>query len=173
MRPCFTALAIALAFNASVLSAEPSPVPMHDAPRALPKVTFEDEQGNGYSLEEWRGKLVVLNIWATWCPPCRAEMPTLDRLKAKLGGEGFDVIALSIDRAGVSKVRKFFDKIDVENLTIFIDDTQKAARDLDALGLPVTIIVGSKGDELGRLVGPAEWDSEEMISFLRTLVDEE
>jgi hypothetical protein len=97
-------------------------------------------------------------------------MPTLDRLQGLLGGDRFDVVALSIDRAGVGVVRRFYDQIGVEHLAIFIDETGRTARDLKVFGLPATIILGPDGRELGRLVGPAEWDTPEMIDVFKTLV---
>ena len=113
---------------------------------------------------------MLLNIWATWCGPCRAEMPTLDRLQARLGSDRFEVIALSIDRAGVGVVAEFFEEIGIEHLRIFIDESGGAARDLKVFGLPATLLIGRDGRELGRLVGPAEWDTPEMTAFLETLI---
>jgi thiol-disulfide isomerase/thioredoxin len=145
-------------------------IPLHETPKPVPEISFHDEQGNALTLEAWRGKIVALNIWATWCGPCRAEMPTLDRLQGLLGGDRFDVIALSIDRAGVGVVRRFFNEIGIELLAIFIDDTGRSARDLKVFGLPATIILGPEGRELGRLVGPAEWDTPEMFDFFMALI---
>lgn len=147
-----------------------SGMPLHQTPQPLPEIAFKDEQGTALTLSAWRGKLVVLNVWATWCGPCRKEMPTLDRLQGLLGGDRFEVVALSIDRAGAGVVRKFFDEIDIRNLKIFIDETGRASRDLKVLGLPATLLIGRDGRELGRLVGPAEWDAPEMIEFFETLI---
>mgnify|MGYP003661775318 FL=1 len=97
-------------------------------------------------------------------------MPTLDRLQAHLGGDRFEVVALSIDRAGVSVVAEFFEEIGIEHLRTFIDDSGKAARDLKVFGLPATLLIGRDGRELGRLVGPAEWDTPEMIALLKTVI---
>jgi thiol-disulfide isomerase/thioredoxin len=151
-------------------ASESTSIPLHETPKPVPEISFHDEQGNALTLEDWRGKIVALNIWATWCGPCRAEMPTLDRLQGLLGGDRFDVVALSIDRAGVGVVRRFFDQVRIENLAIFIDETGRSARDLKVFGLPATIILGPDGHELGRLVGPAEWDTPEMIDFFETLI---
>lgn len=145
-------------------------MPMHDTPRAVPEIAFTDGEGEPLTLDAWRGKIVLLNVWATWCGPCRAEMPTLDRLQARLGGDRFEVVALSIDRAGVRVVAKFFEKIGIKHLRIFIDDSGKAARDLKVVGLPATLLIGRDGRELGRLVGPAEWDTPEMIAFIETVI---
>jgi len=171
MRNILRAVAIVLMSSSATQAAEPSAMELHDTPRDLRAVEFVDGAGKSRSLMEWRGRIVVLNIWATWCPPCRAEMSTLDRLKARLGGDKFDVVALSIDRAGVPVVRKFFDKIEVKHLEIFVDDTQRSAHSLNALGLPVTILVAPDGKELARTVGPAEWDAPEMVSFFESVIE--
>jgi thiol-disulfide isomerase/thioredoxin len=143
---------------------------MHEAPRPLPEITFEDGNGDALTLADLRGKTVLLNIWATWCGPCRAEMPTLDRLQAALGGAAFEVVALSIDRAGTGVVRRFFDEIGISHLRLFIDETGGALRTLKVFGLPATILVGTDGRELARLLGPAEWDTPEMIAFFEEVI---
>lgn len=141
---------------------------LHKAPRALPQVRFRDADGRVTSLADFRGKVVLLNIWATWCVPCRVEMPTLDRLQAELGGEKFEVLALSIDRAGLEKVRDFYDDIGLRHLSIYIDSSAKATRQLRAFGLPTTLLIDREGREIGRLIGPSEWDSPEMIDFIQS-----
>lgn len=162
-------LALVLELGTSV-AAEPSMMLLHETPNPVPSIAFTDENGNAQTLEAWRGKVLLLNIWATWCGPCRAEMPTLDRLQATLGGEDFEVLALSIDRAGDSVVRKFFDEIGIEHLDIFVDKTMKVSRDLKIFGLPGTVLIGPNGQELGRLIGPAEWDAPEMIAFFENII---
>lgn len=163
-------LAIVLGIAAAP-AAEPSGIPLHEASRALPEIGFTDEAGVTLSLEAWRGRVVLLNIWATWCGPCRAEMPTLDRLQGRLASESFEVVALSIDRAGVAAVRAFYDEIDIKHLAIYIDETGQVAQDLGMFGLPSTILVGPDGRELGRLIGPAEWDAPEMIAFFESTIE--
>jgi len=140
---------------------------MHEAPRPLPEIKFEDGNGDALTLADLRGKTVLLNIWATWCVPCREEMPTLDALEAELGGPGFEVVPLSVDRAGPEVVRKFYAEIGIEHLGLYIDASMRASFDLQAPGLPTTLLIDSEGRELGRLVGPAEWDTPEMIAFLK------
>src|SRR3546814_2020452 len=110
-----------------------------------------------------RGKIVLLNIWATWCGPCREEMPTLDRLQARLGGPAFEVVALSIDRAGIGVVSEFYAEISVQHLAKHIDESGKAADELNALGLHTTLLIDPEGREIGRHVGPAAWDAPETI----------
>lgn len=147
-------------------------VPLHDTPLPLAAISFADEHGNSLTLDRWRGKVVLLNVWATWCAPCRHEMPTLDRLQAMLGSERFEVMALSIDRAGVGVVRRSFDEIGIRHLGIFIDETMKVSRDLKIFGLPATLLIGPDGRELGRLIGPAEWDTAEMVAFFESVIAE-
>src|SRR6516165_9009967 len=107
-----------------------------EAPRLTPSVSFEDGQGKKRSLADFKGKVVVLNIWATWCVPCRREMPALDRLQADLGGPEFTVVPLSIDRNGIEAINKFYSEMGIRNLPIYIDVSGKVIRDLGAVGLP-------------------------------------
>lgn len=173
MKAILVALALTLAGAAGGALAEPPPIPMHDAPRALPEISFADAAGTPQTPAAWRGKVVLLNIWATWCGPCREEMPTLDRLQHRLGGPHFAVVALSIDRAGVGVVERFFTETGVAHLDIAIDESGRAARDLGARGLPTTLLIAPDGRELGRLVGAAEWDTPEMVAFLEGVVASE
>ena len=143
---------------------------VHPAPKALPDIAFTDERGRSVSLKDFRGRLVLLNVWATWCGPCRKEMPTLDRLQAQLGSDRFQVVALSIDRAGAAAVQKFYAEIGARHLALFIDTTGRASSGLGLLGLPGTLLINPQGDEIGRLIGPAEWDSPEMIAFLESRI---
>jgi thiol-disulfide isomerase/thioredoxin len=140
---------------------------VHDGPKAVPAIEFRDGDGRQRRLADFQGKVVVLNIWATWCGPCRHEMPTLDRLQARLGGPDFEVVALSIDRAGPKVVAKFYAEVGVQHLSMYIDSSGKAARDLGTLGLPTTLLIDREGREIGRLVGPAEWDAPDMVEFIR------
>ena len=143
---------------------------MHDAPKPVAAINFDDAQGRSRNLADFKGKVVLLNIWATWCGPCRKEMPALDRLQAALGGPDFEVVALSIDRGGMDAVRKFLADIGIRNLAMYLDSSGQALRTLSALGLPTTLLIDREGREIGRLIGPAEWDSPEMIEFVRCVV---
>jgi thiol-disulfide isomerase/thioredoxin len=137
----------------------------------LPEVQFENGQGEAMTLADFRGKVVLLNIWATWCAPCRREMPTLERLQAQLGGPDFEVVALSIDRKGLSVVKEFYDELSLRELGMYVDASAKASRELSALGVPTTLLIDREGNELGRLAGPAEWDSPEMVAFIRGYIE--
>jgi len=149
----------------------PAGFAVHESPRRLPEIQFENGQGQATSLAEFRGKVVLLNIWATWCAPCRREMPTLERLQAELSGPDFEVVALSIDRKGLPVVKEFYEELGLQELGMYVDASAKASRELSALGVPTTLLIDREGNELGRLAGPAEWDSREMVSFIRGYIE--
>jgi thiol-disulfide isomerase/thioredoxin len=134
----------------------------------VPELHFADAKGKPVSLADFRGKTVLLNIWASWCPPCRAEMPALDRLQAKLGGPDFEVIPVSIDQGGSALVliEEFFRELGVHQLPIYIDPTGQAAGEVGSVGLPTTLLIDRDGQEVGRLIGGADWDSPEAIAFI-------
>ncbi|MER8763688.1 MULTISPECIES: TlpA disulfide reductase family protein [unclassified Mesorhizobium] len=157
-----------LAFSWPVSAAEPPQnFAVHEAPVPVPEISFEDGNGKPKTLADFHGKVVLLNVWATWCAPCRKEMPTLDRLQAKLGGPDFEVVALSMDRAGPDAVKMFYGEIGVTHLALNIDSSAKAMFTLGAVGLPMTLLIDRDGKEIGRLIGPAEWDAPDMVDFLR------
>ncbi len=137
------------------------------APRAVSDLKFIDGNGAPRSLAQFRGKLVLLNVWATWCPPCRREMPTLERLQAELGGPDFEVVALSIDRGGRAAVDSFFDEINVQALKVYVDPTTAVRNDLALTAFPTTLLIDRQGREIGRYTGGANWDSPEVLATLR------
>ena len=143
---------------------------LNEAPAVLPDVGFEDDQGQKRQLADFHGKIVLLNLWATWCAPCREEMPTLNSLEGMLGGPDFEVVALSIDRNGLEKVKTFYRDNGITRLAVRVDSSGKAAGILGAVGLPTTILIGRDGRGLGRLIGPAAWDTEEMVDFFRAMI---
>ncbi|WP_386630414.1 TlpA family protein disulfide reductase [Sulfitobacter geojensis] len=157
-------------FSVSAAFAGPQGFALHDTPQPVANVRYDKEDGSRGDLEDFRGKVILVNVWATWCVPCREEMPTLDALQAELGGDNFEVVALSIDRAGSPVVRRFYDEIGVTNLKMYVDQTMLSMTALRAVGLPTTILINAQGQELGRLVGPAEWDDPEMVTFLRSFI---
>jgi thiol-disulfide isomerase/thioredoxin len=142
----------------------------HTEPRTIPDIAFKDAEGQTVLLSDWRGHMVLLNLWATWCAPCKTEMPSLDRLQAKLGGKGVAVLALSTDRGGPKLPAEFFDREGITHLKLYNDNTGEAAITMKAAGLPLTAIVNEDGQEIARLVGPAQWDSPEMIARLEAMV---
>lgn len=140
---------------------------LRQTPQIVPELSFLDGEGRQQSLSDFRGKMILLNIWATWCVPCREEMPALDRLQAKLGSPDFQVVPLSIDRGGLSKVKAFYKKLGLKSLGIFVDIQGQAASRLGAIGVPTTLLITPKGLEIGRLVGPAEWDSPGLLKSIQ------
>lgn len=142
---------------------------IYSQPRALPNVEFTDGKGRAVTLQDFRGRFVLLNIWATWCPPCREEMPALDRLQQQLGGPDFEVVALSIDQGQQSLyfVQEFYVQSAVKSLGVYMDTSGNASRDLAIAGLPTTLLIDREGQEIGRKIGPAEWDSPEVVALIR------
>ena len=141
---------------------------MHPTPKPLSEIKFQDKNGETLSLGDFKGKLVFFHLWATWCAPCRREMPNVDFLQTKYMGRAFQVIALSLDRKGIDAVASFYRDVGISNLTIYLDQEAKTARKLRARGLPLTILLDAKGEEIGRLVGPANWkshDAQRLIEF--------
>jgi thiol-disulfide isomerase/thioredoxin len=143
---------------------KPQPVP-------LSGLKFVNAKGEERTLADWQGKTVLLNLWATWCGPCRKEMPDLDKLQAELGSDRFEVVALSVDRTGLAGARKFLDAIGTTSLALYADPTAKMAAELKVIGLPATLLIDPQGREIGRLLGPAEWASDEAKALIRSVTD--
>lgn len=143
---------------------------MHPAPRPVVAISYLDEQGQTRTLGDFKGRVVVLNIWATWCVPCRREMPALDRLQATLGSSDFEVVPLSIDHGGLDIVNKFYAETGVSHLAKYIDSSGQVLRSLGTLGLPTTLIIDRAGNEVGRVMGAAEWDAPEVVELLKSLI---
>jgi len=139
-------------------------------PKPVPELRFNDADGRAHTLADFRGKLVLLNIWATWCEPCREEMPALDRLQAKLGGERFLVVALSVDQQGPAIARRFYAETGIKALPLYIDPTAKAAFTVDATGLPASLLIDRQGREIGRHLGAVKWDDAEVVERLRRAI---
>ncbi len=159
-----------LLLGVSAMAQMPRGFVMSEAPKPIPVFEFADGEGRVRTLANFRGKVVLLNVWATWCASCRKEMPTLDRLQASLGGTDFDVVALSIDRKGPDAVKRFYVEFGIRHLSLFTDLTGTASQELGIFGLPASLLIDRQGQELGRLVGPAEWDRPEMMAFLKNVI---
>lgn len=139
-------------------------------PRPVPIVNFVNGTGKPMTSADFRGRTVLLNIWATWCAPCRKEMPTLDRLEQKLGGPNFEVVALSIDRQGRDVVARFYRELGIKALHVYLDQSAKAIGPLEVIGLPTTLLIDRNGYEIGCKIGPAQWDSTENVELIRRYV---
>jgi len=140
--------------------------------RPLPDLRFGDGAGKPRSLADFRGRVILLNLWATWCVPCRKEMPALDRLQQKLGGPGFEVAALSIDQGGIAAVRRFYEELDLRALRIYVDQNGEALGKLGSVGIPLTVLVGRDGRELWRVAGPREWDAADAVRMIKGHLNE-
>lgn len=147
----------------------PSPFEVFSPPIAAPKVSFQSPDGKKLGLEQWKGRVLVLNIWATWCGPCVREIPSLDRLSTKVRDAGIDVIAVSQDKGGSEKARSFFEKNYVERLSPYSDPQGTLSQSFGVRGMPTTLILDSQGRVVARLEGEAEWDSDPIVGSLRHL----
>ncbi len=140
------------------------------SPLKVPDLTFEDAAGKKLTLADFKGRTVLLNLWATWCVPCRKEMPTLDALESKLGGKDFQVVAVNIDTRDPDKPKKFLKDIGVSKLTYYADPSAKSFQDLKAIGrafgMPTTMLVDREGCEIGTIAGPAEWASQDAVKLI-------
>ena len=140
-------------------------------PLRLPDLAFRDASGGDRHLSEWQGRTVLLNLWATWCVPCRKEMPALDELQAKLGGPPFEVLSINIDTRDAAKPRAWLNEVGIMRLGYYADPTAKVFQDLKlvgrAIGMPTTILADPAGCEIGTIAGPAEWASEDALALLR------
>jgi thiol-disulfide isomerase/thioredoxin len=144
------------------------------APRRLPELAFTDAGGKPRTLADFRGRTVLFNLWATWCVPCRKEMPALDALQAKLGGPIFEVVAVNIDTRNLDKPKAWLDEVGIKRLGYYADPSAKVFQDLKAVGkaiaMPTTLLIDPNGCELAVLAGPAEWASEDAIRLIEAAI---
>jgi len=147
---------------------------MATAPLRLPDLAFEDAEGKSKKLSDWRGRTVLVNLWATWCVPCRKEMPALENLQTRLGGPNFEVVAVNIDTRDPEKPKNFLKEANLTRLGYFSDPKAKVFQDLKAtgraLGMPTSVLVDGEGCEIATIAGPAEWDSEDALKLITAAV---
>jgi thiol-disulfide isomerase/thioredoxin len=134
--------------------------------------TFTNAKNETIDLGKWKGRVVLLNLWAIWCTPCRKEMPELAALQKQMGGPDFEVLPLSVDRKGIEASQAFLKDIAAENLTAYSDVEATSLAALQGPGLPITVIVDRNGKEAARLIGPADWASPEAQAVIKALIDE-
>lgn len=142
----------------------------HATPKPAPQVEFERADGAAGTLADYRGRHVVLNFWATWCAPCRAEMPTLSSLQTEMGGDAFSVVTIATGRNAAPAMKTFFEEIGVDNLPLHRDPKSALARQMGVFGLPITVILDPDGLEIARLQGDAHWDSASARAIIGALV---
>jgi thiol-disulfide isomerase/thioredoxin len=159
---------------AAVARGQVAALTLASIPRRMPELSFRDGEGKTVRLEDFRGRTVLVNLWATWCGPCRKEMPSLDALQETIGGREFEVVAINLDTRESAKPRRFLEEIGAKHLAYFEDPSngvfQALRRFGRASGLPTSIIVDRQGCELAVLAGPAEWASEDALKFVRAAI---
>lgn len=136
-----------------------------------PAETWRDADGTSVSLKDFRGKVVLLNFWASWCAPCLRELPSINALQAKLGGDKFQVVALNLDRNGAKAALPMIERLKLDRLKLQLDPESKVAVDLGVSVMPTTIVYDAAGRELGRLKGAAEWNSPEALELVSYFID--
>jgi len=172
---CRPAVALAQKLE-SLTRGEVAALNVAKAPLKVPNLAFADASGKPLTLADWRGKTVLLNLWATWCVPCRQEMPTLDALEGKLGGPNFQVVALNIDTRDPEKAKTFLKDIGVSHLSYYADGSAKSFQDLKsvgrAFGMPTTLLVDPNGCEIGTIAGPADWASPDALKLIQAALNQ-
>ncbi|MBB5516043.1 thiol-disulfide isomerase/thioredoxin [Rubricella aquisinus] len=185
-RSLMATLGLALFYSAVGLSANADPLDVdalremregdmrklviHDAPMPLGGREFTDPSGANLSLAAYEGQVVLLNFWATWCAPCREEMPDLEALQLEWGGEDFQVVTIATGRNSLPGIKAFFAEVGIEALPILLDPRGQMARASGVLGLPVTVILDREGMEIGRLQGGAHWNTENARAILSEVI---
>jgi thiol-disulfide isomerase/thioredoxin len=151
--------------------AAPSGFAVAAQPAAAPAAGFKSANGARHTLEDFRGQVVLLNIWATWCGPCRSEMASLDRLQAMHAADGLEVLAVSVDREGADKVRRFYQKSGIRNLKVYVDSNRGTQSAFRARAIPTTVLIDRDGNVVGSMVGATQWDSPEAQALVRRYLD--
>lgn len=155
-----------------LLSGDMKKLNFHPEPKAVSKQALIDENGTSVFLADYSGKYVLLNFWATWCPPCRKEMPSLSDLQTRLGGDSFEVVTLATGRNSTEAIATFLDEIGASNLPKFEDPKNQIARDMGVLGLPITVLISPSGEEVARLRGDADWASPDAIAVFQAVINQ-
>jgi thiol-disulfide isomerase/thioredoxin len=159
-------------FSKALATGPMAGVIIHAARKEITPFTFANEKGETIDLSKWKGRVVLLNLWATWCTPCKKEMPDLAKLQTALGSKDFEVVALSVDRKGLDASKAFLTEIGASNLAAYIEPEAKSLAALQALGLPATVLIDRQGKEAGRILGPAEWASPDAQAMVKALLAE-
>ena len=144
---------------------------LHSEPAPVSTAVFTDPDGGEHVLSDWEGKHVLVNFWATWCAPCREEMPALDALQKEFSGENFEVVTIATGRNTVHGIETFFAEEGIEALPVLLDPSQALAREMGVLGLPVTLVLDPEGREIGRLMGDADWNGADARALIEAMLE--
>lgn len=168
--PCAASLDAAQAID-PLVAGEVAALKLATTGLDLSDLAFQRPDGGAATLADWKGRVVLLNLWATWCAPCKHEMPTLDRLQGALGGADFEVVAVDLDTRDPDKARRFLAEVGAKRLAFYADPSLGVFNTLKkrerSYGLPTTVLVGRDGCEIGTMNGPANWDSPEALAVIR------
>jgi len=167
--PCASALDLAKKI-APLAKGEVAALTVATKPRQLPDLTFVDAEGKTKKLSDWKGRTVLVNLWATWCVPCRKEMPALDNLEGRLGSDKFAVVAVNIDTRDPEKPKAFLKDNNLTRLGYYSDAKAKVFQELKtmglALGMPTSVLIDGQACEIANIAGPAEWDSDDAVKLI-------
>jgi thiol-disulfide isomerase/thioredoxin len=153
--------------RAAGLAESPLALQVFEKPRPMPALAFADRDGRPLNLGDFHGRVVLLNLWATWCVPCRREMPALDRLQQRLGGRDFTVLPLSIDQGGAPAVERFYRRLGLKRLGVYVASSARVSGSLALPGVPASFLVDAAGRGVARKIGPADWDGKDMVALIR------
>ncbi len=180
MRQCLAVLYIGLSLAANAALADTSELAamregsmkklLFSDPTPVSEEVFTHADGGEFRLSDFQGKHVLVNFWATWCAPCRKEMPMLSELQTEFGGDAFEVVTIATGRNDIAGIKRFLAEVEVDNLPLYLDPRQGLARDMAVLGLPITVILNPEGREIARMRGDAEWNSESAKAIISALI---
>jgi thiol-disulfide isomerase/thioredoxin len=170
--PQATQTAPAGGFSRALATGPMAAVIVHSLRKDIPAFDLAAADGSTVNLSKWKGRVVLLNLWATWCAPCRKEIPDLVEVQKILGGPEFEVVTLSVDRKGYEPSLSFLKDVKAETLALYTDTEMKSMAALQAIGLPATVLIDKQGKEAARLLGPAPWSSAEAQTMIKALVSE-
>jgi thiol-disulfide isomerase/thioredoxin len=170
--PAAISAAAAAGFSKALATGPMAAVVINSERREPGAFTFKTSEGKEVNLAKWKGRVVLLNLWATWCAPCRKEMPDLQALQKQLGGADFEVVALSVDKKGAAASAAFLKEVGADALAVYTDTELASLAAVQAIGLPATLLIDRKGKEAARILGPAAWASPEAQAMIRALIAE-
>ena len=139
---------------------------INEIPKPISPIIFEDFLGNEIDLKHYHGKLVIINFWATWCPPCKKEMPSLDRLYQDSNFKNLQVFAVNMEQPNISKTKKFFSDLDIKKLEIFFDPKLNFVKEFKLRGVPTTVLINKKGEEFARIIGEINFNDKKFVKWL-------